>query len=102
MSSAEVVPTEITIQVAQTVFIANTEGYQRLGDGSVLPADGINPTIQLSSEDLKAIKAKPFLADFLETTYISLTSSAITDFSRNHMQAISPSDLCKNLNSFQI
>ena len=70
MSSAEVVPTKITIQVAQTVFIANTEDYQRLGDGSVLPADGINPTIQLSSEDLNAIKAKPLLADFLETAYV--------------------------------
>ena len=99
VNSLSVLPTGITLQAAQVISISNLEDYQTLvSGGNVLPAAGIYQTIELIREDLDAIKAKPFLAISLETTYISLTSSTITDFNGNNVLAISPTNALQAIN----
>ena len=89
VSSDNVRPVEIIIQNAPSIGTA--EDFQSLlNGGTVLFAESTIQTIEITPEDLNAIKAKPSLAVSIDSTFISLTTSAVIDFNGNNIEQVGP------------
>ena len=79
-------PTQFTLLAAPN----SDNAYSLTGSMTVLPnADSnLELTLQLTSEDSNAIKARPGLARDLVSSYLSITSIAVLDMSGNSVVAI--------------
>ena len=89
VDSTAVLPMHITIQSAMSV--SDPDQFVRLiNGGTVRTARSTVQTIQLMNDDLNVIKARTSLAISQQTTYISLTTSTLSDFNGIPVEVISP------------
>ena len=89
VSSTNVIPNRFTLH-RFTSALSSDEMYT-LTVSTVNPTEDTIQVIAISAVDLNAIKARPLLATSLDTTYLSFTSGAVTDYSNNEIAAVSPS-----------
>ena len=83
----------MTLDSTQFTLLAapnSDNAYSLTGSMTILPNADSNHelTLQLTSEDSNAIKARPGLASDLASSYLSITSTAVLDMSGNSVVAI--------------
>ena len=87
---AKMVSTELTLQSGGNRATDANLFYKLQKDGTVSPSESTIVTLILAVEDMDALKALPKLAFSKPSTFLALTDKAITDVSKNPVEAKAP------------
>ena len=87
---AKMVSTELTLQSGGNRATDANLFYKLQKEGTVSPSESTIVTLILAVEDMDALKALPKLAFSKPSTFLALTDKALTDVSKNPVEAKAP------------